>query len=58
MTEPQFILDLRACEHVLSVTYMPTSKRVIVTFPRERGGRSSMTVPAAKALLTRLQSRV
>jgi hypothetical protein len=56
--DPEFITALRACENVEKVTYLRGSiQRVIVVFPRTHGGRSTMTVPAAKALLARLQAK-
>jgi len=39
-------------EHVVMAKAI--GRRVIVEFPRERGGRSSMSLPQAKALVARL----
>ena len=44
--------QLATRQHVLKATAI--GQRVTVEFPRERGGRSSMTLPAAKRLLARL----
>jgi hypothetical protein len=53
MTAAQKLADrLASHEHVLRATAI--GRNVTVTFPRERGGRATLTLPAAKRLADRL----